>query len=586
MPVVLIVLAGGAAAYAYLVDPRTVSDADRAARRLDVFPSFRVEEVMHLELEHGAESLVIDRQADGGAGSLWTMTSPVHERADAAAVDVLLRDFERAARLRDVDARDAVGLDAPRVRGKVRVGPLEYRFAMGGDAPVPEGAAYMQMEGEGTFVVDRALKVQLLRGADAYRDRSIVPWGASATARLEARTASGATFALERHGASFRLAGRGLRAARAPVDRLMTVLADARAESFVDDVAADRATEKPAVVITLVPREPATGRVELRVGGTCPEDPREVVLVRTEPSRLSACVTRALVDAFATTEAELVDPSLLFARSDEIEELRIEPEAREAPRVDVARRGAGWRERAPEQRELGPDESESVDALASALAASKGSDVRVASSDEHMNVKARVTLVRTGGETTEVLEVAPGPDGSALVRRADDGAVLRVPREVARRLAPHPALLRGRSPWREPFGAGSVVALDDTCGATPQRIELVDAGQTWVLRSPTGLQADPVSVAELAEALAHARADAWIAEADDGSFGLSGPGACSVTVTLASTGDAAPRRIALTLGAAAEGGFYARTKDDPAVFVAPSSLRHALEHLGTHDGGT
>jgi hypothetical protein len=579
MPVVLLVLAAAAAAYAYLVDRGTVSDADRAARRRDVFPSFRVDEVARLELEHGAEQLVLERSTDGGAGSLWTMTSPRNDRADAAAVDVLLRDLERATRLRDVDERDAVGLEAPRVRGTVRVGALEYRFALGADAPLPEGAAYMKLEGEGAFVVDRALKVQLLRGADDYRDRSIVPWGASGTARIEARSASGATFALERRGPTFRVAGRGLRAARATVDRILTALADARAETFLDDAEADRATARPEVEISVIPREAATGRVQLRIGGACPGAPGDVVVVRTEPSRLSACVTRSLVDALTASEDDVVDASPLFARPDEIEELRIEPVGRAGPRVDVARRGSGWHERSPQESDLSSDESESVTALAVALADARGDDVHASAGDERVDARSRVTVVRTGGETTEVVDVgAPAADGSVLVRRADDGALLRLAREAARRFEPHPAVLRPRSPWAAGFGAASVVAVDDTCGPTPQRLELVE--RTWVLRAPVGLPVDAIAVADLASALARARADAWIAEADDGTFGFGRPGSCTVTVTLreGADDDAASRRLTLSFGAPGGGGFHARTGDDVAVFVAPRTLRQTLEH--------
>jgi len=51
-PVILAALAGGAVAYAYLVDRRVVSDVDRAERAREVFPSFRLEEVTRVEIEH------------------------------------------------------------------------------------------------------------------------------------------------------------------------------------------------------------------------------------------------------------------------------------------------------------------------------------------------------------------------------------------------------------------------------------------------------------------------------------------------------------------------------------------------------
>ena len=74
----------------------------------------------------------------------------------------------------------------------------------------------MRVEGEGTFVVGRSLKVQLLRGADAYRDRTLVPYGASDVGRVEMRAPGGGVVALERRGTAFRVGGTsGLRASRA-----------------------------------------------------------------------------------------------------------------------------------------------------------------------------------------------------------------------------------------------------------------------------------------------------------------------------------------------------------------------------------
>jgi hypothetical protein len=580
--VALVALAAATAAYAYFVDRGAVSDSDREGRRTDVFPSFRVADVTRLEVDHAGEPLVLERDADAGGAATWTMASPRSEPADPAAVDMLLRELELARRLREVGVNDAAGLDAPRASGTIKVGTLTYRFALGADAPRPEGAAYMRIDGEGTFVIGRSLKVQLLRGADAYRQRTLLAYGASGIARLEVRPASGESFALDREGTTFRVAGRGLRASRAAVDRLMTALANGRVETFIDDAAADRATASPAFTIAVTPREAGKDRVELRVGGPCPGQPEDVVLVRTAPTRVSACAARALVEALAaTTGADLVDTSPFFAHADEMEELRVEPVGREGPRVDAARRGTGWHERAPVDRDLTSDETDSANALALALAEARGTDVHRAGPDEHFEPRARVTVVRTGGGATEAVELAlAGPDGTALVRRADDGALLRVTRAVARRFAPHPVALRARSLWQTPFDAGSVVALEDTCGPTAQRIELRD--HTWMLRAPAGLPADAVSVADLVGTVAHAKADAWLAEADDGGFGFDGAGACTVMLTLdanaGSSGDAGGRRVAIVFGAAGDGGFYARTLDDSAVFVASSGLRDVLAH--------
>jgi hypothetical protein len=164
------------------------------------------------------------------------------------------------------------------------------------------------------------------------------------------------------------------------------------------------------------------------------------------------------------------------------------------------------------------------------------------------------------------------------MRREDDGAILRVPLAAARRFWPHAIALRGRNVWATTgaggrtgaFDAASVVAIDDSCGATAQRLEL--HGGVWRMRRPAGFRADPRSIAELIEALEHARAESWVADADDGTFGLGGAGACTVTFSLDDATEAGARR-GIAFGAGGDGGFYAQTLDDKAIFVAPASLR-------------
>src|ERR1700690_4292433 len=97
-PIALIVLAAGAAAYAYIVDRHTVSDSDRAVRRRDLLPAFRVDEVPRVEIEHDGDAFALER---GGAAAsfTWTIVAARRERADAAAVDALLRELELATRL-------------------------------------------------------------------------------------------------------------------------------------------------------------------------------------------------------------------------------------------------------------------------------------------------------------------------------------------------------------------------------------------------------------------------------------------------------------------------------------------------------
>ncbi|MGH7272415.1 MAG: DUF4340 domain-containing protein, partial [Polyangiaceae bacterium] len=328
-PLVLVALAVSTAAYAYFIDRGRISDADRDARRRDVFPSFRVEDVRLVKMTHGAETLVLDR---GGKDSTWEITSPRREATDPATVDALLRELEMATRVRDVPAGDALGLSAPRARGEIQMGSIDYRFELGAEAPQPEGAAYMRLDGSGTFVAGRSLAVQLMRGADAYRERTIVAYGESDALRLEVHPRAGAGFAIERHGASFRLTKGGLRASRDAVDQVFGALADARADSFLDDEQAAPTVADPALVAVLTPRDPTRAQVTLLVGGVCPSDAHDVVVVRTSPTRVSACVAGEVLEALRTAPDALGDRGLFFAHPDEMEELRIDPGDPKAPR--------------------------------------------------------------------------------------------------------------------------------------------------------------------------------------------------------------------------------------------------------------
>ncbi|HLK36176.1 MAG TPA: DUF4340 domain-containing protein, partial [Polyangiaceae bacterium] len=394
-PIALVILAATAVSYAYWVDQGTISDADRGERRRDVFPTFRVDEVHRVEVT-GSDSLVLERDVDAGC---WMMTSPRRERADPAAVDVLLREMELATRLRDVRAEETAGLAQPRVHGRVSVGPIDYTFAMGADAPTPHEAAYMRVEGEGAFVVGSTLKVQLLRSANAYRDRTLVPYGPSEVSRVEVRAGDEA-YALQRVGSTFRLGGAdGLRASRQGVERLLSALADTRAEAFLAD-ATKIALPSDALKVTIAPRDPAKPRVVFEVGGVCPTAPDNAILVRTEPVPEAACVARGLLEALRTTSASLVDRAPFFARADEIEEIRLEPIGAPGLRVDVARVGTGWRERAPDARDLAGDEADALGALAGAIADATALEATRSSSEwssPARRITHRVTIQRTGG---------------------------------------------------------------------------------------------------------------------------------------------------------------------------------------------
>ncbi len=576
-PTALVLLAAGGSVYAYVVDRTRVSDADRAERPRDVFPSFRIDDVRRVKLSYGTDTMVLERTRE--APSAWSIVSterPTPEPADPAAVDVLLRELELARRVREVSVSPGAGLDPPRVRGDVSIGPLEYAFALGGDAPTPEGSAYMSLRGEGAFVIGPTLKVQLLRTADAYRDRTLVRYGASDVARIDVTSPTGA-LSIERAGATFRLGGAsGVRASRVEIDRLFGALAEARAESFLDDAEADRLTASPLLTVIVTPRAAERPRVRFVVGQGCPHQKGTVVIARFEPTRMSTCIATETVAGLSLAPDAIADESLFFAHADEIEEMRLESLTGAGAPVEIARRGTGWRERSPEARDLAPEEVDSANSLVNALANARGLDAPVVPAGKTLAARWRATILRTGTSASEVVELGPpGPGGVTLAHRLDDNAMLRLTRETARHFEPRAIALRGRPVWPTAFDASRVVAIDDSCDQLHERIDLVSG--RWIMRAPAGFAADALAVIDFADAYAHASADAWIAEADDGTFGFEpsagSRGACIVKLTLNSPTPGGPvEEVGLTFGAKGDGGDYARVLDRPEIFVAPSIL--------------
>jgi hypothetical protein len=571
--IALILVALGVGFYAYFVDRGSVTDTERKRRENDVFPAYRREDVQRVELAAGGVTLAVGRdlKADGGEVA-WRLTSPRVENADPAAVEKLLGAIEFASIVRKVGPGSAAGLDAPRLWGTLDMGRLVYHFALGGPAPSPEGAAYLRVDGEGTYVVSRDLVTALQKGADAYRERTVVPYLSLDLAKLEVAAAAGSFTITRVDATSFLLPDLGLRASRDALDRVWSAFAEMRAEAFLDDAEADRATAGPAFTIRMTPKDAGKPAGELLVGDVCPGHPEDVVVVRKLPTRLSACAPKGVLSGLGIGQAALVDRRLFAAHADEIEELRVES-VPAGQRVEIARKGNGWHERAPRDRELERDEAEAATALVNALARAEGTDVARADPKAAFEARARVTVTRAAeGGGDEVVLLGPASvDRGASVRRLADGAVMHLPPDVARKLLPRETAIRARDLFTPPLEGRTPARLAMRCDGVVQ--ELARDNGVWTFHDPKGFAADATTVLQIVDAVARAKAEAWVADADDGTFGFD---RSTCRVSLAFEEDAGERTVGLVFGREGEGGVYARLEGEPGVFVVARSVRQAL----------
>jgi hypothetical protein len=591
--IALVLAACGLVVYAWR-DRGTVSETERTMRQNNVFPAWRREDVTRIEIEHGREKVVLVRAKDD-----WRMTSPREENVDAALVDRFVGTLEFATVVRKVGAESVPGFDAPRARGTIVMGAVTYRLELGPDAPTPAGAAYFRMQGERPIVVTRELASDLMKGADAFRTRTLVPYLSLDLAKLEVRGRAN-SFTVERKDArTFVLSDLGLRASRERLDRVWRAFGEMRAEVFVSEADAAKAMETPAVTVVMTPKD---GRPpgELVVGGACPGHAEDVVVVRRAPLPVTAaCAPNGVLGGLEQTARALVDERLFSLHDDEIEAARLEASPTGAI-LDLARKGGGFRERAPEGRDLSPEESESAAALVARLAKAEGEvlgrDAGGTSAAQpgrgphqgwmlRSGLQGRVTVTHADDGDEEVVEVGlEGGEGSVFVRRVADGAVLKVGSGSAPALAPHLVSLRPRALFPEPLAGKPVVAVDVRCDGVEQHA-FRDVGAPWSLSiGGAPLRPDAATIVGVVDELSRARAESWVTDADTGDFGFADGGSapsaragqhqaapCDVRLTIAE--EKGTRVVGVAFGAMTDGGSYARLAWDRAVFLAPLSLR-------------
>jgi len=544
------------------IDRGTITEGEREKRPKNVLPAFRRDEVSRIEITKGNEKLVLVRDVDRDADASWKIESPEPGLADPNAVEQLSSAFEFATFVRKVDPKAAPTFDAPRAFGSLVMGKITYRFMLGGAAPTPEGASYFEIEGKdgGVYVISKELTEQLLKGAAAYKSRTIVPYLSLDLSSLEIRGKT--TVRIERTGdLTFKIAGSGLRASREVLDKLWSAFAEMRAESFTDEHVGE-----PAFTITMTPKD---GRKpgELLVGGPCKAHTDDLVVSRTSPTKLDACAPKGIVEGLSLGADDLADAKLFFAHEDELEELSLSNDDG-SQKIEIARKGSGWHARAPFDRDLAGDEVDAANTLASAVIRAKGTSVSVFAPGD-FTVRSHVRV--KGGEMKEDenVDVGQTAKGEWIAHRLSDNARIALTDDVARHLRPSKSALKGRDVIQPALDPKDVTGLTLRCGVAQ---DLVREGSQWKMTSPAGFVADQAATLDLVDQIAHLRADAWIADTDDGSFGFS---TTNCSATLAAKGG---RTVTLRIGREGENGVYAIASETP-VFLEPKPFKDAIARI-------
>ncbi|HEX4334818.1 MAG TPA: DUF4340 domain-containing protein [Polyangiaceae bacterium] len=565
-----------------------VTTSEEEARSNNLLETYREEDITRIRFERKDGSFTLTRTKLDDAGlATWSVTAPVKEDAEPFTVQKLEGTLEFASALRRIKPeevnRAAFGLDDPVLTIHVDLADIKYRLRIGAEAASPQGARYLEVAGENApgksiVLISKGLFGELNLKDDAFRERYVMPYLSALVDRLTIDGEGG--LRKLRHATwqdGFRFDGMlgDARVNRGALDRMLAQFAHTRADRFIDPVEAEKAMAgATTVTVTMVPTAKASPTGVVIVGGACPGNDQEVVALRKEPDRVAACVPKTVLSGLTIPADALVDRTLFWIRPDEVEGFDLE---QGATRLSLDRKESGFVMRAPQEgavdAEAGNGRLESI-LRATGVIVEVPDKKAVGLDPPHGKVVMRSVAAQDAKATEETVALsAPTADGRIYAERAQDGVVLELGREAARGLVADASLVRSRTVLDLPITDVARVEID----GTPSQI--LDRAESGVLTlvAPKGFLVDGALGLELCDGVRNITADRWVADRDDGTFGLEHP---SLRAKLSvRTKDGKLDEHVLVLGRQTASGFFATMEGDPGVFVLPRRLHETLTTL-------
>jgi hypothetical protein len=555
------------------------------ARKNKLFATWDRDAVTQLLLRRGGVAMELLRDASSGVEGDFRITQPWQERADIAAVSTLLGSLELASQLRAADGvgRAQAGLNEPSLEITVKMASGAQTLRLGGAAPAPAGARYVELNGAGgarVVIVSAGVASELDMPLDKLRDPRLLELGRSDLAKLTLEQASGKVELLQQKPGTFYLqrASALELAGREASERILTALSRLVTSQFVapaqarSEIAKDSAAQR----VLLEPSDKAKPKLTLSFGGACPGRDEQSLVLREEAGRAprAGCMAKDIVQALRASEAELVLDAPFAARVDEVAQLEISAtpfgekiKMRSPGFLDLVRKGNGFQLRSPAETEVALDAgNQRISAILRAPAQR--------STPSELGPETgwvRVELIAGSGPTrpSELLRLGtPRGDGSLCLKREADAVVLCVDADAAKAFRTDATLLRSLAMLR--FAASDLKQLDVETADLAQRLERSEDG-SYSLKKPQGLAHDGGLVTDAVQSLGALTAERWVATAPAAVHGFDSP-RLRARIEL---GSGAVHE--LIVGARTKDGFYARLAADAGVFVLARSTVAALQ---------
>ena len=562
----------------------TTEEEARADNLLQTYQEDRITRI-RFERKDGSFTLTRTRMDDAGVAT-WSISEPFKEDAEPFSVQKVEGTLEFASALRRIKAeevnRAAFGLDDPELTIHVDLGDIKYRLRLGAEAASPAGARYLEVAGENApgksiVLVSKSLVDELNLKIDAFRERYVMPYLSAQVDRLTVEGEGGTR--KFRHATwqdGFRFDGMlgDARVNRSALDRMLAQFAHTRADRFIDPAEAEKALAKggKSVTVTMVPTAKSSPVGVVEVGGTCPGNEEEVVAVRKQPDRLAACVPKGVLAGLTIPAEALLDRTLFWIRPDEVEGFELE---QGETRLSLDRKESGFVMHAPKEGAVDAEAGNGrLESILRATGVIVDKDKKAVGLDPPGGkVVMRSVAAQDAKSTEEVVTLsAPTTDGTVYAQRAQDGVILEISRDAARGLVADASLVRSRTVLDVPIADVARVEVD---GTPPQVLDRSEKGD-MTLSAPAGFSVDGALALELCDGVRNITVEKWVADKDDGTFGLEHP---SLRAKLTVRKDGKLVDHVLRLGRQTAAGYFASMEGDPGVFVLPRRLYETLTTL-------
>lgn len=341
----LAILFGGLLAYVWFVESRQSSTREQEQTSRRVLKLDR-EKINSLSIRNGSALLELSKKE-----GVWTMTQPVQDRADTAAIEQLLElvaflqhdskielsKETEAAQMKEFGlAESELVLKLGNDSGKTT------ELLVGKDSAV-EGKLYMRLQGKSpVYVIRDALRKQLTQTADHFRDHRLSETPVQAVQKLVIKTHEG-ELELEHKNQHWEiLRPLRARAADARVNDLVAAVLTAHVHQFLPEkTTPDQGFTEPRATLSIQiegQREPSVLLVGASKVGETNKDKAYTKL--SSRAAVTLVSNSALDPLLKARPNDLRDRKLIRVEEDIVDRITIEAEGNAS--LVLARKGEGW----------------------------------------------------------------------------------------------------------------------------------------------------------------------------------------------------------------------------------------------------